>query len=288
MSTGRMCLFCGIPIRGKRSVEHVIPQWLIKHLQIENIEIAPAVLDIHTGKFRDERRHSIGRFLAGRVCSTCNHGWMSALEQATQPILTRLIADQQELVNLTNPEKFTLARWIFKTACAMNSAAGLADPQRDPEARPVPYDHRQALFDGGLPPGILVAAGGYISDQPLEFMQSTSWTWPKASVELQGKDKKASYKIGFTFRGLILAVAYFPNPDYTYGLREGIYVPLWSGNRGVKVLNEPLHDLPALTTSPMLEGFLENIWAISKTWLKILENVSTTKLIPMPNWSELN
>jgi hypothetical protein len=282
MNTRRACQFCATALEGNRAVEHIIPQWLIKHLQIEDIKIGPAVLDINTGKIRDERQHNIGRFLEGRVCSTCNQGWMSALEQATQPILTRLIANQQELINLTDPEKFTLARWIFKTACVMNSAGGLGDPRKDPEARPVPVEHMRTLYADALPGGVLLVGGGYNSDYPLEFMQSTSWTWPKLSMPLQEDDKKASYKIGFAFHGLILAAAYFPNPDYTYGLQEGIYVPLWTGDRGVELRNQPLHDLPPLTTSPMLEGFLENIWAVSKTWLKILENVNTTNLIQMP------
>jgi hypothetical protein len=270
MISAKTCLFCGIPMNGKKTVEHIIPQWLIHDLDIRHKEIAPALHETATGLLFGRRQHTVSSFLAGSVCATCNNGWMSALECRTKPILTRLIADQNDLSNLTEVERLTIARWTVKTAAVMNRVGPCSDP-RYPEARPIPDEHLRTLHSGSVPDGVLVVGGGYESDNPLEFMQSTSWTWPKDGLPLREHDKERSYKVGFAFRGLMLAVAFFPNSDYKYGLIEGMHFPLWPGTRGVKQLQQPSNNLPPLTTSPMLESFLENIWAISKTWLEVVE-----------------
>jgi hypothetical protein len=280
MGSGKTCIFCGMDMSGKRAVEHIVPQWLIDHLDVRRKEIAPALHEAETGMLVGRRQHTVSRFLAGSVCATCNNGWMSELERRTKPILIRLIADQHELAGLTDLERLTIARWTLKTAAVMNRVGPPGDPEY-PEARPIPDEHLRSLHAGSVPAEVLVVGGGYTSDRPLEFMQSTSWTWPEASVPLREEDKKGSYKVGFAFRGLILGLAYYPNPEYRYGLIEGMYAPFWSG-RGVRQLQQPLTKLPPLTTSPMLEGFLENIWAISSTWLEIRDNVSATRLVEIP------
>jgi hypothetical protein len=281
MSSAKPCLFCGAAMYGKKTVEHIVPQWLMDHLDIRSKQIAPALHEVETGILFGHRRHTVSRFLAGGVCATCNNGWMSALESRTKPILTRLIADQNELVNLTELERTTIARWTVKTCAAMNRSGPGSDPQY-PDARPIPDEHLRTLRSGSVPDGVLVVGGGYESDDPLDFMQNTSWTGPGASVALHEEDKNRSYKVCVAFRGLMLAVAYYPNAEYVYGLNEGMYVPLWTGTRRIKWLQYPLNNLPPLTPRPMLVGFLQNIWAISRVWLEVVDNVSTTKLIQIP------
>src|ERR1017187_2671548 len=285
MNAGKACLFCGrvlLPKRvkhGGKTDEHIIPQWLIDLLDIRGKQIAPALHNVQTGVLLGRRQHTVGRFLAGAVCATCNNGWMSSLEDQAKPILTRLIADQNELVNLTDPERVTIARWTVKTAAIMNRVGPGSDPKYS-NTRPVPDEHLRSLHFGSMPDGVVVVGGGYKSDDPLEFMES--WYWPSASVSLKEEDKDRSYKIGFAFRGLMLAVAYFPNPEYVYGVFEGMYVPLWTGTRGVRRLQLPLKNLPPVTPCPMIEGFLDNILALSRIWLEIVDTVSTTKLIQIP------
>jgi hypothetical protein len=286
MNSDKTCLFCGVGLHGKgnrqgRTVEHIVPKWLMDHLGGRDQQIAPALHEIETGALIGRRQHSVKMLLAGSVCATCNNGWMSLLETQAKPILIRLIGDPDQLVKLTEAERLIISRWTVKTAAALNRASPCSDPKY-PSGRPMPKEHLRLLSAGSIPDSVVVVGGAYNSEKAFDFMQSTSWTWPRASVPLREEDKDRSYKVAVAFCGLVLAVAYFPNSDYLYGIREGMYVPLWTGIRGVRQHHQPLNDLPPVTTSPMLEGFLENIWAISRTWLEIVDNASTTKLVQIP------
>lgn len=54
------------------------------------------------------------------ICTTCNNGWMSQLEEQVKPILTPMLRDQPR--TLTAPEQHLLATWATKTALTMQGA----------------------------------------------------------------------------------------------------------------------------------------------------------------------
>src|SRR5688572_18801841 len=96
----RICVFCGQQIAlGERSREHVIPQWLLDHLGIRKAAITPA----HTkpdGTLVSQRSHTLENLQEGRVCETCNTGWMSTLETEAMPLLIPLFAGEKTVVQL--------------------------------------------------------------------------------------------------------------------------------------------------------------------------------------------
>ena len=49
------------------------------------------------------------------VCGTCNHGWMSGIEEAAKPLLVRMFGSQSP-ISLSADDQLALARWAFKTA----------------------------------------------------------------------------------------------------------------------------------------------------------------------------
>jgi len=128
MGFGKTCIFCGMDMSGKRAVEHIVPQWLIDHLDVRRKEIAPALHEAETGMLVGRRQHTVSRFLAGSVCATCNNGWMSTLEIEAKPILTRLVRDPTQLVKLTETERRTISRWAVKTIGALNRSSPCSAP----------------------------------------------------------------------------------------------------------------------------------------------------------------
>src|SRR5689334_2998942 len=117
-SPGRGCIFCGgRPL----SKEHVWPQW-IRKVQGDR-------------GMAHYRREIAGDMTAWRdvdynlqvkaVCKPCNHGWMSDLETAVQPILSSLIVGNGR--NLYRDGQRILATWATKTAMMFQSR-DLDDP----------------------------------------------------------------------------------------------------------------------------------------------------------------
>jgi hypothetical protein len=99
--------------------------------------------------------------VARRVCTGCNGGWMSRLEESAEPILTPLVLGTGSVV--TRSQQRTLATWATKTALALQLTSqgatripavfyrGLTkDPSRPPPHTQVllgAYEgHRQAFF----------------------------------------------------------------------------------------------------------------------------------------------
>jgi len=89
----KTCLFCDNLLQSKQSAkspksdEHVIPEWLQKHLGISGDYIRPTRVRTDGTGIIDVRTHLMGAFKAGTVCSKCNQGWMATLEAETKPHL---------------------------------------------------------------------------------------------------------------------------------------------------------------------------------------------------------
>lgn len=279
----KTCIFCGQPLRPKgsrknaKSDEHVIPNWLLKHLGITGSRVVP--MRVQEGKgIVDLREHVLGAFVAGIVCAHCNNGWMSNLEGQVKPILVRLIDDKKELETLSDDERFTLARWTLKTAAVLNRSSTYGNPSVE-NSRPVPDEHLLTVAAGNIPTDVLVVGAGYDSKKTFDFLQYTLWKFPAASIQLSAEDCERSYKIALSFRDLVLIAAYYPSPAYAYILNPKHYVRLWTGSRKVSMNDFLMNVSPAKSWSPILEGLLRNIMVASNTWLTLVENVATTRLI---------
>ena len=109
------CLFCGARLNSEnRSKEHVFPGWLLQELGIHPTD---QYIGLHGADFEDiprsRRRQGAHTVVQGSVCTGCNLGWMSDLENRANPLLRAMQNLQQ--VRLSKDDCVLLATWIFKT-----------------------------------------------------------------------------------------------------------------------------------------------------------------------------
>lgn len=111
------CWFCD-RTTGTRSKEHIFPQWLLRHHDAMDERVHPIRVSLPLGgavaSERGER--PLRAHFNGEVCADCNNGWMSALEVAATPILTR---DHRQ-GSISGDDALTLAQWFAKTAVNLN------------------------------------------------------------------------------------------------------------------------------------------------------------------------
>jgi hypothetical protein len=137
------CWFCPAT-HGRRSREHVFPQWLLRHYGAEQERVAPHrwTSDGVLGSQRAEM--PLSSVVAGEVCEACNSRWMSQLETDVAPVLTA--APRRGRIPIE--DALVLARWFTKVAVALN----VSMPFRLLFDAPT----RHALADG-MPDNVIVA-----------------------------------------------------------------------------------------------------------------------------------
>ncbi len=246
------CVFCRRDLVGTAAEEHVFPQWLLNHLSVPRSDQmfqgvgSMAMLDADE---TEGRVHGTWRFVEGRVCRTCNNGWLSQLEEDARPVLQELMEGAGTIVASTPTQRRIIARWAAKTAFLVANVS--------PFNHPVPAGHLWALDEGGdLPPGVAVYAGQAHTGTKTAYLQST--TWPQFTARQDGYIVGAlrdGYKIGLQFKDLMLLVAFAPmsgvrfvtaaclhfplNPDgsiwpsYTAPMPEQPQPPLWIFTRSL-------------------------------------------------------
>lgn len=277
-------MFCGriLPPKrvktGGKSDEHIIARWLLEHLGIGTTTITPGHLNVRSGDIIQTRHHTLNNFVGGSVCRDCNSGWMSELESQAKPILQTLIANPHRLSKLRKAERRIVARWTFKTAAIFNRSSSYGNPAISP-SHPVPDPQLRVLKDGGIPDEVAVVAGACTCERPFDFFQGDNWGAPEDSFPLQPEDQQDSYKIGLSFRDLLLAVVFFPNPEYHYAIVHRTYYPLWGGARGVVPFRGEMDKSPLFSGSPIIEGFVRTIAVVSKTYWELRENEARTRLV---------
>lgn len=204
----KSCLFCGTVGSGSLTKEHVIPQWLLSHLGLpDDDQIFQGVANSGSGELVGPPRiHSSYAFVDGRVCDSCNSGWMSRLENAAIPVLTPLMDRSRTVDSLGRQETFVLAKWAAKTAY-LHSWVG-------PLQRPVQRSHLEALRgDNGTPVlgvGVFAMQDSFV--QPSAYIQTGHW--PQFATSSPGSEEATpaeAYKVGLQFHHLYLLVAYWPN-----------------------------------------------------------------------------
>ena len=108
------CIFCGDRVD---SAEHLWPEWVLDRLPPKKIS---GFIGRHKNlKFDRE-------FKVRCVCQKrCNGGWMSDLEQASQPTLGAMLEDKP--TSLDVPQQLTIAAWALKTAMVLDAAVRAQD-----------------------------------------------------------------------------------------------------------------------------------------------------------------
>lgn len=93
---------------------------LLEHFGCLDSEIRPTV--VYTdGRPTKDRHQTCDGLLAGRICRTCNSGWMEQLEKAAKPTLLDLASSRRQVRDLELREQLLLARWAVKTSLALHA-----------------------------------------------------------------------------------------------------------------------------------------------------------------------
>ncbi|MGA9452538.1 MAG: hypothetical protein WBW41_14480 [Verrucomicrobiia bacterium] len=122
----KKCLFC--PNRAD-SLEHVLPQWLLRCISPETEGAFP----VQVGRYVegqgdcDERKHVSLNFKARIVCVECNNGWLRKLESEVCQILKPLTGKQFPVLadiyfDELRRHSHVIARWLTKTALTTSMA----------------------------------------------------------------------------------------------------------------------------------------------------------------------
>ncbi len=218
------CWFCR-SILGRlprdRTEEHIVPQWLEEFLGLRDFKIEPTLTSLPDGKRLAQRTHTVAGFLAGRICSTCNNGWMSDLETRAKTVLLSLLQGSREIGDLSDFESLAVARWVAKTAYCLNIGG---------HENRIPTSHFEALrqVTSGLPAGVVVLASTHEPTRPFSFEAGGTWRHDALSSRpgialLQ----TTSYKTTLQFGRLIFNVVFWPLRGWILKLEQGLSTPVW-------------------------------------------------------------
>lgn len=224
--TIRACLFCGATGSAILSDEHIVPQWLLKHLNLpEDDQMFQGVANSDTGELAATPRvHSSFRFIEGRVCAACNSGWMSRLEVAAMPALRELIDRGREISSLSSSESAVISKWAAKTAYLCTYAGPLRHPVQPDHMRTTCGD--SGMLAGGV--GVFAMQADY--KQPSGYIQTGQWPQLiRPNVAGDGQTPRDAYKIGLQFRHLYLLVAFWPDPSSLFIPVRNLHIPLLPG-----------------------------------------------------------
>ena len=208
MANNRRCVFCG---NTDLSNEHIFAQWLLKELKIIKNDVRMSWMSV-SGIELSHRQHPYSKLVNGKVCKTCNGGWMSQLETSCQEHLIRLMDLENE--NFKNevshlPEFYkTIAKWAFKNAILLNSASDYRDV--------VPDSHFKALYSGTIPAGVFIDMSFCTEDDNITWRQSDSLLvfMPSGTYDRIRVIKSPKYRISFQIKNLLFKVVYFEHNNH--------------------------------------------------------------------------
>jgi len=245
------CLFCGEQLKGNRACEHVFPIWLQEKYNLSN----DGLLQTHfsdKGKVISHRIHPLRNHVYGRVCSKCNNGWMSQLEEKSKSLIIGLSESGLHFDDLNSAQFLFLGRWACKTAYCLHAASNYRSI--------VPKKHFKFIQENHatLPKGVWVFAYQHKSSQPFFWFQSPSW-FLEGDYDLLSKSsqeiiKHEAYKICFSIKDLVLIVAYNPLSDMRLVLLKGVHYPIYP-ERG-PVFWYQKNDFPKSDTEHVCIAFL--------------------------------
>lgn len=176
----KKCIFCDDG-NSFKSREHVIPQWLLKELDIfyKAGDFSETLTEITKDgelnlKNVVRQTKNYGNYVSPYVCDKCNTGWMSQLEGVTKPILLPLVKGTNSFGNLTKNEKLLISRWAIKTSCVIDSV----DHSLEENRTPIAADGNKIRMMSGLflPRGWAVFATKHIPTRDFFYVCNAKWT----------------------------------------------------------------------------------------------------------------
>lgn len=242
------CICCGSAIDGTRAKEHVLAQWLLEHLGIGLETFYQQVVRSNDGSVVGGRQHATQSFVQGRVCSDCNGGWMSDLENRAKSLLIPLIDGERAVYGLADEERRLLAFWAAKTAYLISYTAVQQDR--------VDMAHLRSLAkDGTLPENVCVAAAQHAPTGKASFVQKNSWLHAYPDHHLGAPvEETDGFKIGMQFGHFLLVAAHWPG-KVRYLLSAGLHVPMWPAEQLYPAYYPGVDIAPAMDSRVALEHF---------------------------------
>jgi len=161
----KACVFCASPLAGRRSKEHVFPQWLQDFLLLRGQPLHSASYTVQ-GQLEPANTRSLvlNAHVNGQVCAQCNHGWLCDLEGRAKPFLAPLF-DGTFHGSLPPEDCEVIAEWLFKTALTLQSAEHRGECA-------VPPQHFAAFYSGrSIPQDVTIAVAPFSAGDP-----TPSWT----------------------------------------------------------------------------------------------------------------
>ena len=215
-----ICVFCGDPLTGRRSKEHVFARWLMAHYDSHAKPFRIAWTSDANDELLADREFAMGNLVAGRVCRDCNNGWMSDLEQDASASLLELASKKRPLATLDASERKTLARWAAKTSFAARSA--------DMGPRLVSAAQAMSLV-GGAMPAVHVAARQAPLNLGLGWFATQRWlvSYPDDALAEAARLVSTSHKTVLTIGRLLLSVCFWPDPQWPLVISRCSHSPLW-------------------------------------------------------------
>lgn len=140
----KTCLFC--PNRAD-SAEHVYPQWMSRRYLNGAGQRASFTMRFG-GLFPERVTRTLNQTV--KVCSQCNNGWMSRLEEDAKPLLEKLATGQP--LALLEADQAAVSKWLCKNAV-------LHDHLQPSHQRLVAPEQRAEVASGHLPDGWQVHLG---------------------------------------------------------------------------------------------------------------------------------
>jgi hypothetical protein len=221
----KTCMFCkeDLSVVG-RAREHIVPKWLQEEWHLSSKVVQPTHHDEQM-QIKSTRKHTYDSLIAGRVCASCNNGWMSELESQSKNLILCLAAGRRHVRSLSHSEALQLARWTVKTAFVLHVSSNWR--------RVVPENHVYKLDTESyrLPENVFVVAHSFNGSKVFSWMQATNWELRYRGGGFCDDElaviKAHGYKIALRLGGLFLVVFHNPLPHALTILWKDRHIPLY-------------------------------------------------------------
>ena len=196
----KKCIFCQRDNQ-KITNEHIFPDWLSKFYGADAMCLNEGRKEDGTVTFSYASK--IFQQTRNDVCTECNSGWMSAIENAAQPILVKMLKGKSLVLDKKKQEK--IATWAMKTILVINH-----HNPAPPAKQFIPEEHYAAFFEAksvtpgnvmllGYKPGTKFKTGDSIANNRLDLAQHIAV--PKDKLEeLKAKLERGQRAYGATLR----------------------------------------------------------------------------------------
>lgn len=275
MCISKQCIFCKIDLSGNRAKEHIFSRDLLLRFGVEksSIEHCSWQSQVETGfwgglisKSETERKPVLNSFLAGRVCNTCNNGWMNSLEIICRPILYPLMEGKSSIRNLSEEDKTILGKWLYKTVVVLWDSVGnngISIPQSHVETF---YQKREVPQDCAM----FISSSNRF-EQTVNWALSPAWVVEKSMEMFNPNQQRDAYKVYIQLGQVEFLTVFWPHQHRLYTYDQKLVHPLISNNLAIPVersgVREAFGEFKGSTTIMsigVLLGDLQNIKKVGR------------------------